>query len=66
MEREELEELTIYCNGHYCEECEFCEECDEIEDKFAIAGLTSEISNCPCYWSDEDIDYILDVINKEE
>ena len=65
MERKELEELAIYCNGHYCKECEFCEDCDEIEDKIDIAELTSEISNSPCYWDDEDIDCILDLINKE-
>lgn len=62
MERKELEELVNYCNIHPCEECEFCKECDGISD---IAGLTNEISNCPCHWSDEDIDYILDEINKE-
>lgn len=63
MERKELEELAIYCNRHYCKECEFCEDCDEIDDKIDIAELTS--GNAPCYWSDEDIDYILDEINKK-
>ena len=62
MGRKELKGLANYCNTHYCEECKFCEECDEIEKKID----TDSVSNCPCYWDDEDIDYILDEINKEE
>ncbi|MDQ0150697.1 hypothetical protein ACFO6R_14815 [Eubacterium multiforme] len=65
MEIKELKGLANYCNTHPCEEYEFCEECDEIWDKIVIVELNDEISNSPCYWSDEDINCVLTLINKE-
>lgn len=64
MEREELEELVNYCTKHDCFKCLLCEECDEIDNKIGIT-LASSIGIVPSRWSDEDIDYILDEINKK-
>lgn len=66
MERKELEEMAGYCNTADCDECYFREKCDDIEGKITITGLVETTSNVPEYWDNEDINYILAEINKED
>ncbi|WP_024613627.1 hypothetical protein [Clostridium sp. Ade.TY] len=61
MERKKIENMRECCkNTFYCRECPHKELCDEIIKKVPLYG------ELPARWSDEDIDDVLDEINKEE
>lgn len=63
MERKEIENLVKCCQENFrCNSCpceKICEYLDGLDKGEPLSAL-------PIMWSDEDIDNILDAINKEE
>lgn len=63
MERKKIENMVEYCkNSFNCRECPYNEICSTTMNLLEIRDM---VSSLPSSWSDEDIDYILDEINKE-